>query len=204
MTSSFRSVQPYGVHRHSGPPCDVGLRSGTVTDGVHRAQELLDAAAGRLRDAGVRDEALGEYVEPRAVLGIRREPTIRSLGRVWRVGALLIGSSPETSGRVWATGSITRVTDPGRSQYQSVSAEVRRAYRAAAAKGHFADGDTVNHGATPLPLDATLVDGAGALSVVDGVPLVRWSAAAGATVPLEDYLADRVGLLVDPPRGATD
>lgn len=175
-----------------------------MTDGVQHARDLLDEAARRLGDAGVPDEALGEYVEPRPVLGIRRDPTIRSLGRVWRVGALLLGSSPETAGRVWATGSITRVTEPGRAQYQSVSAEVRRAYRAAAAKGHFAAGDTVNHGATPVPLDTTLVDGSGVLAVVDGVPVVRWSATAGATVPLADYLTDRVGLLVDPPRGATD
>ncbi|WP_439692334.1 hypothetical protein ACRQ4B_15760 [Curtobacterium sp. SP.BCo] len=175
-----------------------------VTDGVERARALLDDAARTLRAAGVPDEALGEYVEPKAVLGIRREPTMRSLGRVWRVGALLIGASVETGGRVWATGSITRVTDPGRAQFQSVSAEVRRAYRAAAAKGHFGAGDTVNHGATPIPLDATLVGSDAVLFVADGVPLVRWSPAAGAAVPLDDYLADRVGLLVEPPRGATD
>lgn len=150
------------------------------------------------------DEALGEYVQPKAVLGIRRDPTMRPLGRVWRVGALLIGSSPETAGRVWATGVITRVTDPGRAQFQSVSAEVRRAYRAAAAKGHFAAGDTVNHGAVPIPVDDTLVGGNGVLFVADDVPSVRWSPAAGTAVPLADYLADRVGLLVDPPRGATD
>ena len=189
-----------------------GLRSVVVTDGatngsgdaVRTARELLDDAARRLRDAGVRDEALGEYVEPRPVLGIRREATMRSLGRVWRVGVLLVGASVETGGRVWATGSITRVTEPGRSQYQSVSAEVRRAYRAAAAKGHFAAGDTVNHGATPIPLDESLVGGDGVLFVDGGVPLVRWSAAAGAAVPVADYLADRVGLLVEPPPGATD
>lgn len=175
-----------------------------VAGGVQRARELLDAAATRLRGASVRDEALGEYVEPRAVLGIRREPTIRSLGRVWRVGALLLGSSSDTAGRVWATGRITRVTDPGRQQFVSVSAEVRRAYRAAAAKGHFADGDTVNHGAVSIPLDESLVGADGVLGVLDGVPVVRWSPTAGATVPLEDYLRDRVALLVDPPRGATD
>jgi len=175
-----------------------------VAGGVQRARGLLDAAADRLRAAAVRDEALGEYVEPRAVLGIRREPTIRSLGRVWRVGALLLGSSAETTGRVWATGRITRVTDPGRQQFVSVSAEVRRAYRAAAAKGHFPDGDTVNHGAVPIPLDDSLAGADGVLAVVDGQPVVRWSPTAGATVPLEDYLRDRVALLVDPPRGATD
>ncbi|OII02288.1 hypothetical protein BIU95_05970 [Curtobacterium sp. MCBA15_007] len=175
-----------------------------VTDGVQRARELLDAAARLLRAADVPDEALGEYVQPKAVLGIRRDPTMRPLGRVWRVGALLIGSSPETAGGVWATGSITRVTEPGRSQYQSVSAEVRRAYRAAAAKGHFAAGETVNHGAVPIPVDETLVAADGVLFVADDVPSVRWSPTAGAAVPLADYLADRVGLLVDPPRGATD
>lgn len=151
-----------------------------MTDGVERARELLDAAARRLHDADVPDEALGEYAEPKAVLGIRRDPTIRSLGRVWRVGALLLGSSPETTGRVWATGRITRVTEPGRSQFVSVSAEVRRAYRAAAQKGHFEPGDTVNHGAVPVPLDESLVGADGALFVEDGLPFVRWSATAGA------------------------
>ncbi|WP_058730062.1 hypothetical protein [Curtobacterium oceanosedimentum] len=180
------------------------MTDGVVQDAVQRTRAALDAAADRLRDAAVRDEALGEYVEPRAVLGIRREPTIRSLGRVWRVGALLLGSSPETAGGVWATGRITRVTDPGRQQFVSVSAEVRRAYRAAAAKGHFTAGDTVNHGAVPIPLDDSLVDADGVLAVVDGEPVVRWSPTAGTTVPLDDYLRDRVALLVDPPRGATD
>ena len=175
-----------------------------MTDGVERARSLLDDAARALRAADVADEALGEYVEPKAVLGIRREPTIRSLGRVWRVGALLIGSTVETGGRVWATGRITRVTEAGRSQFVSVSAEVRRAYRAAAAKGHFEPGDTVNHGATPIPLDESLVGSDGVLFVEGDVPLVRWSPTAGAAVPLEEYLVDRVGLLVDPPRGATD
>ncbi|GAA3336663.1 hypothetical protein GCM10017714_34900 [Curtobacterium pusillum] len=175
-----------------------------MTDGVELTRSLLDDAARTLRTAGVPDEALGEYVEPKAVLGIRREPTMRSLGRVWRVGALLVGSSLETGGRVWATGLITRVTEPGRSQFVSVSAEVRRAYRAAAQKGHFEPGDTVNHGATPIPLDGTLVGSDGVLFVEDDAPLVRWSPAAGAAVPLEAYLADRVGLLVDPPHGASN
>ncbi|MGU3409673.1 hypothetical protein ACLBWP_06160 [Microbacterium sp. M1A1_1b] len=175
-----------------------------MTDGVARTRELLDDAARTLRAANVPDEALGEYVVPKPVLGIRREATMRSLGRVWRVGALLIGSSLETGGRVWATGTITRVTDPGRAQFQSVSMETRRAYRAAAVRGHFDAGDTVNHGAVPIPLDDGLVGSDGVLFVDGDVPMVRWSPTAATAVPLADYLADRVGLLVDPPAGATD
>ena len=122
-----------------------------MTDGVQRARELLDDAARRLRAAGVPDEALGEYAQPKAVLGIRREATMRPLGRVWRIGALLIGSSLESGGRVWATGAITRVIDPGRAQFQSVSAEVRRAYRAAAVRPCRHDSGSV--GRTPGRFD---------------------------------------------------
>ncbi|WFR66845.1 hypothetical protein P9139_19780 [Curtobacterium flaccumfaciens] len=85
-----------------------------------------------------------------------------------------------------------------------MSAEVRRAYRAAAAKGHFDDGDTVNHGATPIALDGSLIGSDRVLYVEDGTPLVRWSPAAGAAVPLEAYLADRIGLLIAPSPGTTD
>jgi hypothetical protein len=175
-----------------------------VDDGVERTRQLIAEATGRLRTAAVPDEALGEYVQPKAVLGIRREAAIRPLGRVWRVGVLLLGSSAENTGRVWATGMITRVTEPGRPQFVSHSAEVRRAYRAAAERGHFTPGDTVNHGATPITLDDTLVDADGVLSVRAGVPSVRWSPSGGEPVALESYLADRVELLVHPPRGATD
>ncbi|WFR66844.1 hypothetical protein P9139_19775 [Curtobacterium flaccumfaciens] len=56
-----------------------------MTDGVERARTLLADAARTLRAAGVRDEALGVYVEPKTVLGVHRDPTMRRLGRVWRV-----------------------------------------------------------------------------------------------------------------------
>jgi hypothetical protein len=171
--------------------------------GVQRARELVRAAAEQLAAAGVRDEALGVYEQPKSRFGVKREPLIRPLGRVWRIGALLL----DRSGNVWATGSITRVTEPGRAQFVAHSAEVRRAYRAAAQRGHFDPGDTVNHGATPIPLDDTLIarpDSAttGPLVVRDGEPFVRWAPTAEATIPLEEYLADRVDLLVHPPEGA--
>lgn len=167
---------------------------------LREVRTLLADTRTALEGADARDEALGEYVEPKPVLGIRRDPTMRDLGRVWRLGALLLGRD----GTLWATGSITRVTEPGRPQYQSQSAEIRRAYRAAAKKGHFRAGDTVNHGARPIPVDATLADAVGPVFVRDGTVLVRWSPTAGddAAIPLADYLADRVELLVHPPQGA--
>ena len=167
---------------------------------IDEARALLRATAARLAAAGVRDEAVGEYVEPRPILGVRRDPTIRHLGRAWRIGVLLLAAD----GSVRATGSITRVTEPGRAQFVSRSAEVRRAYRAAAVRGHFDAGETVNHGTTPIPLDGSLVDASGPLFVRGGEALVRWSPTADAAVPLAGYLADREELLLHPPQGATD
>jgi hypothetical protein len=172
----------------------------TDEQAIDAARALLRETAARLAAAAVRDEAVGEYVEPKPVLGVRRDPTMRHLGRAWRIGALLLAAD----GSVRATGSITRVTEPGRAQFVSRSMEVRRAYRAAAVKGRFEAGETVNHGTVPIPLDASLVDATGPLFVHGGEVLVRWSATAEAAVPLAAYLRDRVALLLDPPQGATD
>lgn len=194
---AFREARPAPATR----PTLVGVDATTDDAGaINRARTAIAEAVQRLGAAGARDEAVGEYVEPRRVLGIRREPTMRDLGRAWRLGVLLV----DRVGTVRATGLITRVTEPGRPQYQSTSAEIRRAYRAAAVKGGFRAGDTVNHGTVPIPLDEHLRGAAGPLSVRDGEVVVRWSPAVadGDALPLAQYLADRVDLLVHPPEGA--
>ncbi len=168
---------------------------------VVAVRESLDRARGRLAEAGARDEALAEFVPARRVMLITREPTMVPVARVWRLGVLLLGV---TDG-LWATGTITRVLEPGRPAYQSESAERRRAYRAAAVRGHFPKGDTVNFDARPIELDVAALAGFSGPLVLDGNRvLVRWNAAldpASAT-PLDEYLDDRVGLLVHPPEGA--
>ncbi len=163
---------------------------------VERARAVLERVAERLAAAGARDEALAEHVEPKPVLGIRRRPTMRSLGRAWRLGALLVARD----GAVWQTGISTRVAEPGRPQFHSASVEQRRAYRAAAMQGGFPLGETVNHAIAPIPIDVSLIDGDRALVVRGGEALVRWG--ADAPVPLERYLDDLADLLLHPPEGA--
>ncbi|MEL4318178.1 hypothetical protein WJX64_04105 [Leifsonia sp. YIM 134122] len=162
---------------------------------------LLTDAASRLALAGARDEALGEYVPARRKLLVTRRAVMVPRGRVWRLGVLLI----DPDGAVYREGLTTRAVPPGRTQYQSESAEVRRAYRDAAFRGRFSEGETVNFDATPIVLDAAeLRASTGVLFVRGDEPLVRWSATAGddAAIPLERYLRDRVDLLVNPPAGA--
>lgn len=163
---------------------------------VERARSALLAVAERLAAAGARDEALAEHIEPKPVLGVPRRPTMRPLGRAWRMGALLLAAD----GSVWRTGVSTRVAEPGRPQHHTASVEQRRAWRAAAIQGGFPMGETVNHHVAPIPLDESLVGGPGPLVVRDGQAWVRWG--SDAPVPLERYLDDLADLLLHPPAGA--
>ena len=161
-------------------------------DAIAGIRSALDDAVRRLTEAGARDEALAVLVPRRRTLGIPREPVLKPVGRVWRLGVLLLGAD----GTLYATGHLVRATPPGRTQYVSVSAETRRAYRAAAERGHFRDGETVDFDAPPISLTAE------ALRAAPGRPLVRWSASSDQTVDFHAYLAERVELLAHPPAGA--
>jgi hypothetical protein len=164
-------------------------------------RDALSDAAQRLATADVRDEALATFVPAHRVLVFPRKAAMIPVGRVWRLGVFLL-DAPAT---LYATGATTRAVEPGRSNHQSVQAERRREYRAAASRGHFAPGETVNYDATAIPLDAAaLRSSPGPLFLHHGVAKVRWNRAADddAAVEFEHYLAERVGLLLDPPEGA--
>ncbi|MHA7985151.1 hypothetical protein ACX9R5_05020 [Rathayibacter sp. CAU 1779] len=192
---------------------------------------LTDAAA-RLGAAGARSEALAEYVPAGRVLLVPRPERLRPLGAVWRLGVLLLGVPGAAAGegtgrgtaadatgdgsgraagsdasarqpRLYATGSLTRPAEPGRPTFIAASAERRRQLRVAAYRGHFRPGESVNFDARPIALDASLVGASGPLTVRDGVTYVRWSPSdPTAVTPFDPYLAERVGLLADPPEGA--
>ncbi|SDH82622.1 hypothetical protein [Agrococcus jejuensis] len=171
--------------------------SDDAVDGVRAA--IADAVR-RLAAAGAREEWLGEVVVPRRVLGVGRPPRIDRRGTVWRVGTLLIARD----GAVHATGTTTRVTDPGRPQGLTASVELRRAERAAALAGGFALGEVVNHGTAPIAIDASLVDAPAdaVLAIRDGVAWVRWGRTPAERTRLDAYLADQLDLLEHPPQGA--
>jgi hypothetical protein len=176
---------------------DDAARDKTTLAGI---REVIDRAHRALSTAGARDEALADYVLPRRVLGVQRRAAMVPVGRVWRLGVLLI----ENNGTLRATGLTTRAIEPGRAAYQSASAEIRREYRAAAFRGRFTKGETVNFDAPVIELDAeALTTSTGPLFVRDREPLVRWSTQApdSAARPFADYVAERVELLLDPPQG---
>jgi hypothetical protein len=158
-------------------------------------RQSLARAAQQLADAGVADEALATFTTPKRVLFISRAPVMQPVARVWPLGVLLLGRD----GRLHATGTITRAVPPGYPGYQSPGIEERRGYRAAASAGRFAEGDTVNFDTREIVLDE--LDAASTPLFIDGgAARVRWNRThPSQSVALDSYLADRVGLLIDPP-----
>jgi hypothetical protein len=163
-----------------------------------RIRSSLERAVAELEAAGVADEALAVFTTAKRILFVQRAPVMLPLGRVWPLGVLLLGRD----GSLHATGTITRAVPPGYPGYQSPGVEVRRGYRAAAHAGRFVEGDTVNFDTTEILIDE--VDDASTPLFVDGdVARVRWNRTnPSLSRPLDAYLADRVGLLVDPPGAA--
>ncbi|MGH3706288.1 MAG: hypothetical protein ACRDT9_16745, partial [Agromyces sp.] len=103
----------------------------------------------------------------------------------------------------FATGRVVRAERPVRRSTPAAAIAEQRAYAAAASKGGFAEGETVNFGAVPVdPVELVRSGASGPLVVVGDELFVRWSPAQpGALTPLGRYLADRVELLANPPSG---
>jgi len=150
-------------------------------------QALLAQARQRL--AGSPRERLGEWAHARRLLGFGRAPRIVPVAEAWHVGVLLIADAA-----VYGTGEVLRARSEAPRGYTAVSQRERSERAAAAARGGFADGEVVHLGFTPIDVDA--VDRgteSGPLSLVGGVPHVRWSRAATPR-PLAEYLDEQLEL----------
>jgi hypothetical protein len=170
---------------------------------VARARDAVDRAVAELGAASARTETLAEYVPERRVLGLPRAARMSVVGDVWRLGVLLL----DAGGRLYATGRVIRAERPVRKSVIAESVAEHRAYRAAAVKGGIPEGATVVFDAVPLDLEEdALASGSGPLVLIEGPEGpevgVRWNpSTAGALMPLEAYLAERVELLAHPTPG---
>ncbi|WP_125100377.1 hypothetical protein [Leucobacter chromiireducens] len=172
-----------------------------------RATAACTATAERLTLAGVEAEHLAVLEPPRRVLLWTRPARMREIGRVWRLGTLLLG----TDGALYAAGRATRAAERGRPGYQSLSREERREIAAAALRGGFASGAPVNFDATEIPIEdpaalaalaASGPDGGAELplGLADGEVRVRWRAGAplAGAQTLAAFLSERAELLRSP------
>jgi hypothetical protein len=160
-----------------------------------RVDELaaqLAALARQLAASGAADEALGTVIPSRGIGPFATAEKFRSAGRAWRLGVLLI----DASARLYSTGEVTRAIEPGRAAVnRSPAGERRRALRLAAARSGFAKGEVVNYGFVRIDTGADAVAaGSGPLAITRGAVVVQLE--PGAVADLDDYLAERLELLL--------
>lgn len=164
-------------------------------------RHTIGEAVDRLTAAGIADEALAAFVPPRRVFFLPRRAAMVPRGRVWRLGVFLL----DRDGVLYRAGTTTRAVPPGHPGHSAVSTEKRRVYRAAAFKGPFAPGETVNFHASVIDLDPERLRlGDGPLLLSEGGALVRWGPPGGHETawPFDAYIAERVEFLRHPSEGA--
>lgn len=181
---------------------DSSVRVDAAWERAHAACAL---SAAQLQEAGIAPDALAEYVPEHGSFLWRRKATMKPLGETWRLGTLLVA----TDGALYAHGHSTRAAERGRPSFQSESREERREIAAAALRGGFAVGTPVDFDAELLisaagdPVDFSRTPRELPIGFSEGEVRVRWRAGvplAGAQT-LAAFLAERVGLLIDPPFG---
>lgn len=151
------------------------------------ASELI--ASARVRLAGRPQERLGDWVAARGLLGFGRAPRVVPVGAAWHVGTLLISDAA-----VYATGEILRARADAPRGYTAEAQRTRSERAAAAARGGFAEGETVHIDFREIDLAAVdRGEASGPLEVVGGIPHIRWST-TGAPRPLAAYLDDLLSL----------
>lgn len=164
-------------------------------------RDILDQTVNRLEAAHAPDQVLATYIPPRRGLLMMKKAIMEPLGRAWRLGVFLL----KLDGTLYATGSITNASEPGHPNFQSLSGEDRRAVRAAAARGPFTVGETINYDAPMIRPDvSSLRSSSGPLFIRGDHVMVRWSPSLGdgSAVEFVTYLAERVDLLMHPPEGS--
>ncbi|MBC9943766.1 hypothetical protein ICL81_04390 [Leucobacter sp. cx-328] len=178
---------------------------------VQRSLASLTEVRARLIAAEVQPEEFAEFVPERRKFLITRAARMRPVGQVWRLGTLLLRADDPAPGEpvLYAAGTVTRAAERGRPNNTSVSREERREIAAAALRGGYAAGTSVNYDAVALPLTEDGIaefaaDASLPVGIADGELLVRWRAGAALTgaPTLAAYLSERLEFLVHPPQGA--
>lgn len=171
-------------------------------DALDEARALLSWARTRLVTLAPQSEQLAELIVPNAVLGIPRRGRLKRVGEVWNLGIFLM----DADGSLFRKGETVRAANEPHTSHNSAYKAERRELAYAAFRAGYSPGTVVNFGTSRIDVDGALLSiSNGALFVRGSNVVVRWRRGAldAEAVLLKDYLAERMDLLLNPPKGAT-
>lgn len=172
-------------------------------ESLTQARAVLKWVHEQLMTANPPREQLGEYIGPSRILGLPRRGRFVRLGEVWRLGVFLVG----TDGALFSAGDTVRAEVVGLTSHNSAYKAERREYADAAFRARYQPGTVVNFGASRIGLNVeSLATSTGPLFARGRNVFVRWrrGVADDLAVMFNDYMVERMGLLLNPPKGSTD
>jgi hypothetical protein len=174
-----------------------------VLAALGEARAVLGWALTQLVTRSPPSEHLAELIVPNKFLGIQRSGRLRRRGEVWRLGIFLL----DANGNLFRAGETVRAENLPHTDHNSAYKAERREIAYAAFRAGYKPGTVVNFGASRINMDVeSFASGTGPLFVRGRDVAVRWRIGAPdvEAVLLKDYVAERLGLLLNPPVGSTD
>lgn len=171
-------------------------------DALDEARSVLNWARTQLVTGSPPSEQLAELIMPNRFLGVPRRGRLRRVGEVWNLGIFLM----DADGRFFVRGETVRAANVPHTNHNSAYKAERREIEYSAFKAGFLPGTVVNFGTSRIDVAGDLVSTSNGTLFVRGRDVaVRWRRGAldSDAVLLKDYVAERVDLLLNPPKGAT-
>jgi len=174
-----------------------------VLAALGEARVVLGSARTQLVTLSPPAEQLAELIVPNKFLGIRRSGRLRRRGEVWRLGIFLM----DANGNLFRAGETVRAENLPHTDHNSAYKAERREIAYLAFRAGYLPGTVVNFRAAQIDVDGdSLSNPTGPLFVRGRDVAVRWRIGAPdvEAVLLNDYVAERLDLLLNPPAGSTD
>lgn len=170
----------------------------TITETLlHEAKDIAVEAAEKLREVGVPQHRIVQYVPETKRWVVFTKPAVFTEDeRVWRLGVLLLSEQGD-----WFTaGETTRAVAPGHPGHVSVERERRRDLTRAAYESNFEEGAVLYFNSPRIMLAiGDTPDPQSAIVMIDGELRVRWNRALHLSTarPLHTYVKEQVELAIE-------
>jgi hypothetical protein len=174
-----------------------------VLAALGEARAVLGWARTQLVTLSPPSEQLAELIVPNKFLGIRRSGRLRRRGEAWRLGIFLM----DANGNLFRAGETVRAENLPHTDHNLAYKAERREIAYLAFRAGYSPGTVVNFRAARIDVDVeSFASGTGPLFVRGRDVAVRWRIGAPdvEAVLLNDYVAERLDLLLNPPVGSTD
>jgi hypothetical protein len=166
-------------------------------------RSVLSWVLTQVRSFHPEQEELADYLPRSRFLGIPTRAKMVRVGSVWRLGVFLLSDD----GLLFQAGEVTRVAEPPHPGHVSAYREERREFMEAALRGGFSVGEVVNFNTFRITLDMDELRQTRRPLFISGPhAYVRWREGAPDSDALlfKNYMAERLELLLNPPKRANE